>query len=465
MMHTRRVEKGDTITFSVWSLLTNGFVPYPTAAAPVLLGTLGALGTQRPQQQPLQPTEAGQPKPSTASRLLSQLTVGLGFTLGRAHGGRAAKPGPSYYPSTWIKYRVLDEQGQEVAQGTVYAPYPDAAHLNPEWNQLKLGVRVRQGGSIELSAGTAETSGYTYFDDFAIEQTGSLIVQEQHQYAYGAPLPGLSYTVGNKNYRHGYQGQFAERDQETGWDSFEARTYDARIGRWLSPDPIRRIDSPYTGMGNNPIAFGDADGRDIIVLNYTNGASGAGHMALLVGNEKAGWDLYSKNGTSWFFGYSGPAPLNGHMANQRGEHYSTLEQFYEANSKFGEEAPQYDRAVRIETTTIEDEAARKRAKEVLGVTYHLFNSSCQSMVQAALEPLHIGFWSGSGAEGSITPNANFTDLRMRLERLEDPVFSKSFWAVGLGQAHRFTDITPNLRAGIRTALRAHNIKVKNPKFR
>jgi RHS repeat-associated protein len=61
-------------------------------------------------------------------------------------------------------------------------------------------------------------------------------------------------------YRFGYQGQFAEKDDETGWNHFELREYDAIIGRWLIPDPYRQYWSPYLAMGNNPINRVDPDG-------------------------------------------------------------------------------------------------------------------------------------------------------------------------------------------------------------
>lgn len=63
-------------------------------------------------------------------------------------------------------------------------------------------------------------------------------------------------------YHYGYQGQFAEQDEESGWNSFEARQWDARIGRWLSVDPSRQFYSSYLGMGNNPVNGVDPDGRD-----------------------------------------------------------------------------------------------------------------------------------------------------------------------------------------------------------
>lgn len=59
-------------------------------------------------------------------------------------------------------------------------------------------------------------------------------------------------------YRYAYQGQ--EKDVETGMEAFELRLWDARIGRWLTTDPYGQFNSPYLGMGNNPISHVDADG-------------------------------------------------------------------------------------------------------------------------------------------------------------------------------------------------------------
>lgn len=66
--------------------------------------------------------------------------------------------------------------------------------------------------------------------------------------------------MGNKRYRHGYQGQYAEHDAETGWENFELRLYNSRVGRWLSYDPEGQFNSPYVGMGNNPVSGIDPNG-------------------------------------------------------------------------------------------------------------------------------------------------------------------------------------------------------------
>ena len=60
------------------------------------------------------------------------------------------------------------------------------------------------------------------------------------------------------SYRYAYQGQ--EKDGETGFEAFELRQWDGRIGRWMTTDPYGQYVSTYLGMGNNPINQIDTDG-------------------------------------------------------------------------------------------------------------------------------------------------------------------------------------------------------------
>lgn len=43
-------------------------------------------------------------------------------------------------------------------------------------------------------------------------------------------------------------------------EAFELRLWDGRLGRWLTVDPMGEFDSPYLGMGNNPISLTDPTG-------------------------------------------------------------------------------------------------------------------------------------------------------------------------------------------------------------
>ena len=71
------------------------------------------------------------------------------------------------------------------------------------------------------------------------------------------PMPSRNQ---NGDYRYGYQGEYAEKEDVGSTNSFELRLWDARIGRWMSPDPYSQYFSPYLGMGNNPINGVDPDG-------------------------------------------------------------------------------------------------------------------------------------------------------------------------------------------------------------
>lgn len=89
-------------------------------------------------------------------------------------------------------------------------------------------------------------------------------------YPFGSVTPGRSFT--SESYRYGFNGQ--EKDNETvgagnSYD-FGDRIYDARLGRWLSIDPLVQKYphlSPFDYVDNNPILFVDINGN-VIVINY-----------------------------------------------------------------------------------------------------------------------------------------------------------------------------------------------------
>jgi len=90
-------------------------------------------------------------------------------------------------------------------------------------------------------------------------QNGARGKKGTNLYPFGSVLR-TSKTNEDNHYRYGYQGEFSEEDEETGWSSFQLRMLDPVIGRWLSPDPMKQYHSPYTSMGNNPVKLTDPNG-------------------------------------------------------------------------------------------------------------------------------------------------------------------------------------------------------------
>jgi RHS repeat-associated protein len=101
-----------------------------------------------------------------------------------------------------------------------------------------------------------------YFDDFEIVHKPNAdklsVTSWAEYYAFGKVAKAS--CPSNGAYRYGYQGEFAEKDSETDWNSFELRQYDSEIGRFTTTDPMGEFWSSYVGMGNNPSNLVDPTG-------------------------------------------------------------------------------------------------------------------------------------------------------------------------------------------------------------
>ncbi len=84
-----------------------------------------------------------------------------------------------------------------------------------------------------------------------------LVVRSEDYYPFGATSRAWStQTLAEMKFK--YQGK--ERDTETGYDNFEARTYDPQLGRFLQVDPHFEkyvTTTPYTSMFGNPVLIID----------------------------------------------------------------------------------------------------------------------------------------------------------------------------------------------------------------
>ena len=95
----------------------------------------------------------------------------------------------------------------------------------------------------------------------SVALSGTKVSGQADLYKYNDYYPyGSIAQSGGQSYRYDYQGAYAEKDPVPGYNDFELRMYDARIGRWLSTDPKGQFSSRYLGMGNQPITGIDKDG-------------------------------------------------------------------------------------------------------------------------------------------------------------------------------------------------------------
>ncbi len=261
------IAPGDEVRLEVWAgypAVPGGVILGRAAATPLKPGLLAGatLLTQTPQR-PQAEGPGTRPLPAW-QRLLSQVSLGVAIPLTARQPKlppnlTAASARATAAPNAVLRYTLrLVRDGSVVNQGSTAV----TSSAQGTWAPLSLNVNVaiEEPAELEVWVQSNDTAPI-YFDDLKIEHQVGSLVAENHFYPYGQRNDALSWTRPYlRSYGRGYQGQNTRFDEETGYDNFELRLYDSRIGRWLSTDPMGQYHSPYVGMGNNPVNRVDPDG-------------------------------------------------------------------------------------------------------------------------------------------------------------------------------------------------------------
>ncbi|WKN44222.1 RHS repeat protein [Tunicatimonas pelagia] len=171
---------------------------------------------------------------------------------------------PPEVPQAGLGYLLFDHNLDVLTQGWVnvsqQAQVQGEDALSQPFERLALEpILVEQTGFIYFFVANYDKRNITVFlDDLKVTHQTTDVVYAADYYPHGEVMDGRK--LEQATYRYGYQGAFAEQDDETGLASFQLRQYDSRIGRWTTPDPYNQYWSPYLGMGNAPNMMIDPDG-------------------------------------------------------------------------------------------------------------------------------------------------------------------------------------------------------------
>lgn len=203
-------------------------------------------------------------------------------------------------PRAWLNWMILDDEQFKLVSGSY-----GAVQVPEITGSMQKQVMQAAGGSeIEVTRNgylfvyvSNESQGNVYFDNLRVEHTRGALTEETHYYPEGMQMAGIgsrALLAGYVNNKFTYQGQEQETTFDLYWLEFEARIYDAQLGRWHVQDPANQLfASPYSGMNNSWPSYVDPDGR-IFWLAVAVGALVGGYTGYKIGEARGatGWSMF-----------------------------------------------------------------------------------------------------------------------------------------------------------------------------
>ncbi len=172
-------------------------------------------------------------------------------------------------------YVMINAGAVRVPQGAGFDPGLEIT-VTPQLTQFQNAITTHQAGYVYVWVSNESENSKVWFDDLKVTHRSSRVTQATDFYAWGNVMRENK-SPEDVRYRYGYQGQFAEKDEETGWNHFELREYDPVVARWTAVDPKRQYYSPYVGMGNNPVNAVDPDGGKNVKFDASGNYVGIDH--------------------------------------------------------------------------------------------------------------------------------------------------------------------------------------------
>jgi RHS repeat-associated protein len=165
-------------------------------------------------------------------------------------------------PRAFLKAILFDEQLQLV--DSVNIRISRGAGQVFEYSRL---YNVPKNGFIYVYP-MNESNADVWFDDISVTHRTGPLLQESSFYPFGMEImPLSSYAALKTPNERDFQKNELDQELDLNLHNFHARMYDASIGRFAGVDP--KADkfsgiSPYNYSGNNPIAFVDPNGEEIV---------------------------------------------------------------------------------------------------------------------------------------------------------------------------------------------------------
>lgn len=169
-------------------------------------------------------------------------------------------------PKAYLNYVLFDDQLKLVDDNSgvrQVQAQPDQVQVLAQDKMV-----VQKSGFLYVYTSN-ETPQDVFFDELMVVTQPGAVLEETHYYPFGLTMSGISsrtvYDPENKRGFNGNELQNMEFGDGSGLElyDFNARTYDAQIGRFISMDPATELAGSWSGYRfafDNPISLNDPTG-------------------------------------------------------------------------------------------------------------------------------------------------------------------------------------------------------------
>src|SRR5690554_1749588 len=167
-------------------------------------------------------------------------------------------------PKAYLNYIMLDQHFNYLNSGFERLAESAADPGDGTGTHQKLSfesIAIEEDGYLMVFVSNeSEQSVEVFWDDFRVDHHYNAVLQADDYYPFGLTFNSYqrSYSKANNYKYNGFEEQV-----EWGVYDYQARYYDAALGRFLNVDPaadLMRRHSPYNYAFDNPIRFIDPDG-------------------------------------------------------------------------------------------------------------------------------------------------------------------------------------------------------------
>ncbi len=201
-------------------------------------------------------------------------------------------------PKAYLSVLFFDERFNFIGEASNQKQATEADNSNASLTLLNLKA-PKNGYAYIYVSNSSDVN--VFFDNLKVAHNRGRIVEENHYYAFGLRIAGISSRkladgTGNEGQvknEFGYNDKELFDDGDLNWSDYGFRNYDAQIGRFTQLDPLTHdyhFLTPYQYASNDPITNIDLDGLEGVGATIFKGATEAiatasADMARLAGKE------------------------------------------------------------------------------------------------------------------------------------------------------------------------------------